>query len=92
MSELTDEELEEYIKDLDNLDITCEQKEEIVRTVYVMMEQFVDLAFGTDPVSLVLQERERDKTLAKKKTERDAEAAAMREAIKKHIAQRDANK
>jgi hypothetical protein len=43
-----------YRHHLDGFDLSEAQKAEIIRSVYLVMESFVDLAFGTDATQICL--------------------------------------
>jgi len=44
--------IEDYLYHLEGLNLTLEEKEEIIRTVWGLMESVVDKAFGLHPVQL----------------------------------------
>ncbi len=44
--------IEEYMKDLDEFNWSDEKKEEIIRSIWLMMESIVDQAFGIHPIQL----------------------------------------
>jgi hypothetical protein len=46
---------EKYWRYLDRYDLSDEEKRELIRTVWTMMESFVDCAFGTHPVQLAIK-------------------------------------
>lgn len=58
-------ELDTYLEMLEGFDLSEDEKRELVRTLGVMMEGLLDIHFGTDPVSLVLKERESRQVLKK---------------------------
>jgi len=47
--------LEKYRHHLDELDLTEEQKQELLITLWQIMTQFVDLGFGRDATTLALK-------------------------------------
>ncbi|MCK0069953.1 hypothetical protein [Kordiimonas laminariae] len=48
-------ELEKYRHHLDEFDLTEEQKQELLVTLWQIMTQFVDLGFGRDATTLALK-------------------------------------
>lgn len=46
--------IEKYLPELDEFDMTREKKEEYIRELWKIMQHFVDQAFGLDPVQIVL--------------------------------------
>ncbi len=48
-------ELEKYRHHLDEFDLTEEQKDELLVTLWQIMTQFVDLGFGRDATTLALK-------------------------------------
>jgi len=48
--------VKKYLPFLEELELSRERKEEIIRTVWGIMESQVDLAFGIHPVQLIQEE------------------------------------
>jgi len=48
------ENIEKYLPDVAHLNLTEQQKIELLRSVYLIMQSFVDRAFGVDPVQQAL--------------------------------------
>ncbi|MBI1274434.1 hypothetical protein GC177_00490 [bacterium] len=48
--------IEEYRQYVDRFDLSEEQKIELIRTIWLMMQSFVDTAFGYHPVQLCLKQ------------------------------------
>jgi hypothetical protein len=49
---VTEDEIQNYMKMLDEFDMTERERREYVLTLYGVMEHFVDMAFAQDPISL----------------------------------------
>jgi len=47
--------IEKYRKYVDRFDLADKKKEDLIHTVWRMMESFVDRAFGDDPVQQCLE-------------------------------------
>ena len=77
-----EERVEKYIKYFDEFDLTYEQKVEYIHTLYDMFDQIMDVMFETDPVSVVLREREREKT----RETQGVEAPDIRDFVRKTLA------
>lgn len=54
----TTEEFEKYLVHLADLDMPLAMKIELIRTVGIMMQSFVDRAFGDDPVQMAKKPRD----------------------------------
>jgi len=50
--------IDKYRAYVDRFDLTEEQKIELIHTVWQIMENFADRAFGNDPTQLALADRE----------------------------------
>jgi hypothetical protein len=46
--------LKKYLPDVAHLEMTEEQKIELLRSVHLIMQNFIDRAFGIDPVQQAL--------------------------------------
>lgn len=79
-------EIETYLPYLDGLDLTLEQKTEIIHTVWNFMESQVDQAFGIHPVQEIIDCRE--KTISRNTTRRieskNAKTKKRFNAVSKH--------
>lgn len=53
--------LEKYLPDLEHLDMTYEDKMEMLKALELVVVSFIEYRDHEDPVSLALRERERDK-------------------------------
>lgn len=58
---------DEFMPDLDGYDMTEEQKKQFLDDLWMMMEYVVEMAWETDPVSLIMKEGEKRKTERSKK-------------------------
>ena len=83
-----EERVEKYIKYFDEFDLTYEQKVEYIHTLYGMLDQILDVMFETDPVSVVLREREREKT----REAQGVEVPDIRDFVRKTLAEEDQKK
>lgn len=57
---MTEEDIQKYMKMLDEYDMSDDERREYVVTLYGVMEHFVDIGFGQDPVSLARKAKMRD--------------------------------
>lgn len=57
MLELSPDKLDRYREIIVDIDASAERKDEVIRTLAGIMQNFIDAAFGVDPVQLVMQSK-----------------------------------
>lgn len=51
--------VDDYRHYVEDMDLSCEQEEELLQTLWTIIVQFVDLGFGIEPVQQAMDARER---------------------------------
>jgi hypothetical protein len=55
--ELSPDKLDRYRAIIVDIDASAERKDDVIRTLAGIMQNFIDAAFGVDPVQLVIQSK-----------------------------------